>query len=277
MADTAELPLEEPVVVTSAGELRARLRRKFPADQYAMLYEVRDAAGFGASRSADVVMVGLWPSRGCLIEGMEIKVSRSDWLRELKKPEKAEAFVPYCDRWWIVAGHAGVVKLDELPPTWGLLAPGGKGLSVLRQAPALDPKPVDRSLLAAMLKRATSTTMDSPEIKAAIDARVKAEKEALKSMGNWEIDRLKDQVEAAQKNMRAFEEASGIRIESYNGQRIGDAVRQVLRGEHLAKLNEARGMRDRIVKLAEYMQREFPEPSSENGTGVVLLNERENR
>jgi len=30
----------------------------------------------------------LWPSGGLEIHGHEVKVSRSDWLRELKEPEK---------------------------------------------------------------------------------------------------------------------------------------------------------------------------------------------
>ena len=90
----SELPLDEQVddaKPIDAQRLRALLRRKYPADQYAMLYEVRDAAGFSAKRSADVMLIGLWPSRGNMVEGMEVKISRSDWLRDLKKPEKAEA------------------------------------------------------------------------------------------------------------------------------------------------------------------------------------------
>ena len=150
-------PLDDRKPVT-AEDLRTLLRRKFPTDQFAMLYEVRDAAGFRANRSADVVMVGLWPSRGNQIEGMELKVTRQDWQRELEQPEKAEAFVKFCDRWWVVAGHDDVVQDHELPKTWGLMVAGKRGLSVVTPAPVLEPKPIDRSFLAAMLKRATMSS-----------------------------------------------------------------------------------------------------------------------
>lgn len=267
---TPELQLE-PERVASSGELRARLRRKFPADQYAMLYEVRDAAGFGASRSADVVMVGLWPSRGCMIEGMEIKVSRTDWLRELKKPEKAEAFVPYCDKWWVVAGHADVVKLPELPPTWGLMVPSGKGLSVVRQAPDLQPKPVDRSLLAAMLKRATSTQLDDPEIQAAIEARVKSEKERFRSDESYELRRATGRVADLERSIAAFEAASGVTINAYDGSRIGEAVKLVLHGGHERRIQELRGIKRQVTNLKEWLDENIPEAAPpENGeTGAA--------
>lgn len=171
---SVELPLEDDGQPIDASKLRALLRRKYPGDQFAMLYEVRDAAGFAARRSADVMVIGLWPSRGCMVEGMELKVSRSDWLRELKKPQKAEAFFPYCDRWWIIAANKDVVRLEELPQTWGLMIPRAGGMGILRQAPDLKPEPVDRYLLAAMMKRATDTAADSPEVQARIEARVTA-------------------------------------------------------------------------------------------------------
>ncbi len=255
---------EAPAKTATAQDLRALLRRKFPAEAYAMLYEVRDAAGHSANRSADVVMVGLWPSRGCQIEGMEIKISRSDWLRELKKPEKAEAFVPYCDRWWVVA-NPGVVKVEELPPTWGLLVPSGKGLGIVKQAPLLEAKPMDRSLLAAMLKRATATTLADPEVQAAIAARVKAEKEQFKSMESYDLRTAKDRAEALEKAIAEFQEHSGVEISSYRGARLGDAVKLVMAGQHNARINECRQLRDRVARLAEYMATEFPDPTPDLG------------
>ena len=245
--------------VMSADELRARLRRKFPPDQYAMLYEVRDAAGFAASRSADVVMIGLWPSRGCLIEGMEIKVSRTDWLRELKKPQKAEAFVPYCDHWWIVTGDAGIVKESELPPTWGLMVASGRGLGVVREAPKLEPKALDRTLLAAMLKRATATAIDQPEIEAAIAARVKAEKERFAADAAFARDRAQQKVEALERAIKEFEERSGVEIKAYMGGRIGDAVKAVMSGEHRQKLRELGRLRERVASLNDWMSENLPE------------------
>lgn len=74
----------------------------------------------GSTRRADLVRVGMWASRGTGIDVHEVKVSRSDWLRELDDPAKAEAWWPYCNRFWVVA-LPGVVADGELPEGWGLL------------------------------------------------------------------------------------------------------------------------------------------------------------
>jgi hypothetical protein len=76
------------------------LRKRFPENEYALMAEVRDKAGFDASRSADYIAVNLWPSRGLSVNGIELKSFRSDWLSELRKPEKAEKIFQYCDYFW---------------------------------------------------------------------------------------------------------------------------------------------------------------------------------
>lgn len=259
----AELPLDDAKPV-DADKMRMLLRRKFPADQYAMLYEVRDAAGFGASRSADIMMVGLWPSRGCQLEGMELKISRGDWLRELKKPEKAEAFVPYCDRWWVIASTSDIVKLDELPPTWGLMVPRGNGMGVIRQAPDLSPKPVDRSLLAAMLKRATDTAANSPEVRAAIDLKLKEALGQVDQKVKWATQSLERENKDLKAAIAAFEEASGVQISSYRGERVGAAVKAVLGGEHRSRLRELANIKRQAASLHEWLAENIPDeqPSS---------------
>ncbi len=72
-------------------------------------------------RRCDLIRVGV-ASRGNEIDGHELKVTRSDWLRELDTPVKADAWWPYCTRWWIVA-PPGVVLDGELPAGWGLMEP----------------------------------------------------------------------------------------------------------------------------------------------------------
>lgn len=98
-----------------------------------------DLAGAGAvfltevtapnsTRRADAVHVGLWQSRGAGdVDVHELKVSRADWRRELDKPEKAEAWWPYCTRFWVVAPSTAIVPPEELPTGWGLMVPNPKG------------------------------------------------------------------------------------------------------------------------------------------------------
>jgi hypothetical protein len=82
---------------------------------------VRSHAGFDAERTADAVALDLWPSKGLELHGFEVKISRADWLRELKDPGKAAPVGRYCDRWWLVVPDRSIVKSGELPDDWGLI------------------------------------------------------------------------------------------------------------------------------------------------------------
>jgi hypothetical protein len=66
------------------------LRKIFPETEYVLISEVSDAAGFSRSRSLDYMVINLWESRGLAINGIEQKSNRSDWLKELRNPEKQQ-------------------------------------------------------------------------------------------------------------------------------------------------------------------------------------------
>lgn len=81
---------------------------------------VRVVHGYDVHRVFDGVAVNLWPERTMTIDIYEVKVSRYDWLRELKDPDKTQAALDLADRFTIVA-PVGVVQWDELPRGWGLI------------------------------------------------------------------------------------------------------------------------------------------------------------
>ena len=131
--------------------------------RYVVAEHVRNQAGFGGYlgteplRTADAIAVDLWPSTGNLIHGFEVKVSRSDWLAELRDPTKADAIRRYCDHWWLVVPEAEIVH-NDLPNGWGMLAVGRDGrLRIRRRSPKLDREPMTASFTAALL-RATART-----------------------------------------------------------------------------------------------------------------------
>lgn len=111
--------------------------------------------------------MGIWPSNGHLIHGFEIKVSRGDFLNEMKDPTKAQAVFQFCDRWSLVT-PSGLVKADELPAPWGLMTFDGKSLRTVKAAPPLDPVPLTAGFVAAMLRRAGEA--DEKMITAAVAA-----------------------------------------------------------------------------------------------------------
>lgn len=112
-----------------------------------------------SNRSCDLLRVGMWASRGLGIDVHELKTSRSDWLRELDQPAKADAWWPYCNRFWVVA-PAGVVQAAELPEGWGLLNPPANSrhrrFKTIVKAATKQPN-LTVGLLAAIVKRTDNT------------------------------------------------------------------------------------------------------------------------
>lgn len=107
-----------PLAVTNtfdAKRIRAALRNQYDRDHYALVEEVTYL-----DRRVDALAVSFWASDNHAVTGFEIKVSRGDWLQELKQPDKAQRFIPYCTQWYVVA-PVGVVEKSELPKGWGLI------------------------------------------------------------------------------------------------------------------------------------------------------------
>ncbi len=122
------------------------------AQGYACLFEVASGTGTNARTFADIVVMNLWPSRGMDLVGYEVKTSRSDWQREMKLPAKAWPVMQYMDRWFLLAAP-GVAKLDEIPTNWGFIECDGAKLRYLKPAPKLEPKPISKSFLGALLRK----------------------------------------------------------------------------------------------------------------------------
>lgn len=136
-----------------SADLKLALKRTFSSPGWQVFYEVGNDTGAMVSRHADAVAIGIWPSNGHLIHGFEIKVSRADFLNEMKDPTKSQAVFQFCDRWSLVT-PAGLVKADELPGPWGLMTYDGKSLRTVKQAAVLQPVPLTAGFVAAMLRRA---------------------------------------------------------------------------------------------------------------------------
>ena len=69
------------------------IQRRFPKEEYALLREVRNAAGYNATRSADAIAFNLWPSRGLEINGEEF-----DYDEPITFEEAITDILTECDR-----------------------------------------------------------------------------------------------------------------------------------------------------------------------------------
>lgn len=206
----------------------AALRTRFASNEYVLFEQF---GGIGTSRYADAVAMNLWPSRGLAIHGFEVKVSRSDWKKELNQPEKSAPIQKFCDFWHIVAPE-GLVDEADLPPAWGLLEVTPKQKLVTRvKAPKLESVPVTRAFV-AMLLRSQFEVWDLA-LRAARDEGF--EKGAEK--GNGEIvarlERDREHHKTLREHVAAFEQASGLQIQfGWQHKEMGEAVRLLMNARH---------------------------------------------
>lgn len=237
------------------AEIINALKKKFPENQYALLPQVRNGTGFERSaRTADAMLMSLWPSRGLDLEGIEIKVSRGDWLREMKAPQKAEDIYAYCDRWWLVVSDAAIVKEGELPSTWGLMVMGEKGLRVKVAAPKLGAKPLDRLMLAAILRKAQGYSTDN----VVLDQEKKASFEQGYKSGCKTAEHVEERRKQLEEVIRVFEDASGVNIRhEWDLGGIGKAVKMVRHGALSKGREQLKQLAESAKRLATDAEREL--------------------
>ncbi|MDR3389883.1 MAG: hypothetical protein P4L92_22835 [Rudaea sp.] len=198
--------------------------------EWALFFEVSNGTGGNVLRYADAVAMNMFPSRGLAVHGFEIKVSRSDWLHELKQPLKSEPVQKYCDFWWVVTCK-DVVKPGELPVTWGHIEYRGSKLFTVDKAPKLEAQAMNRGFAAALIRRAGE--LDAGQRR----ALVARETSRLEAEYRERIDKVRTtagtELLALRKSVDEFEKASGIKISKYDGERIGHAVLKLFDGYDL--------------------------------------------
>lgn len=241
------------------ADVNAALRARFCAPEWALFFEVGDATGANHRRWADAVAMNLYPSRGLEIQGFEVKVSRSDWTKELKTPEKSGPVQQYCDRWWIVT-PAGIVKDGELPPTWGHyeVSQGGK-IQQKVAAPKLDSIPVSRAFVASIMRR--SSGADEDTINALVHKQVAQAREFDKKGIDREVESRTREHEELQKRVKEFEEASGLIISKRwtDGKELGKAVKMVLASGLGRTYGGIQGIRNTVVATLKELDKAMAE------------------
>ncbi|WP_053555298.1 hypothetical protein [Sphingopyxis sp. 113P3] len=194
-----------------ASDIRAALKKKFCAPEYALFFEVGDATGGRARRWADAVAMGLWPSRGLSLSGFEIKVARNDWVKEMRAPAKAEAIARYCSQWWMVTSP-GIIREGELPELWGHFELHPNGLRVIKPAPLTEAEPITREFLAALLRRASELDrkIEHEAIEKAIARDAEATKRQIENEVAWRTRRGEERAKEAEQKLQAIYDACGL-------------------------------------------------------------------
>lgn len=252
MSELIDVSPSPPAAATQSlntTHARDMLRKRYAAPEWAFMEEVAPATG-GGTRYADGVAMNLWSSRGHAVHGFEIKVSRSDWLRELKDPAKAEPVYRYCDHWWIVAPK-GVVKPGELPPTWGHMELRATGLVICDAAPRLEAAPLSRAFFASMMRRGHESIERLAEFK--VRAAILASQEQIDQRVADGLRRRNGELEELKKRLDEFEAKTGMKIDRWNGPPIG-AIKMAQQLQRLDGYGEA-GSLKALHRLEQELQR----------------------
>jgi len=66
-------------------------------------------------------------------------------------------FMPYMGFWWLVVSDVSIVREDELPEGWGLMAVRDGKIVVVRPAPKRKPLPMTETRIAAFVRAVAKT------------------------------------------------------------------------------------------------------------------------
>lgn len=228
------------------------LAERYCAPEWAFLLQVRSSTGANYARTADALAMSLYPSRGLHLHGFEIKVSKSDWKRELSNPDKAEEIARFCHFWWVVAPE-GVVPVDEVPPNWGLLELIKDGRwKIAKKAEFLKAEPLTHTLLAGVFRNISTRMVTASSVQDRINAAITTERES-------RSDRLSRQVEHLQEDLkvyREFEKTAGIRVRSWDMGNIARIVEMLRysRDDPSYYRRQLERVRDEIAALGENLE-----------------------
>lgn len=203
--------------------------------RYVVALQVNNGAGFAYGRTLDAVVFDTWPSKGLVLHGIEIKVTKADLRRELQHPDKSAGFTQFLDT-FSIAAPAEVLKgmKDVIPGKWGLYTPTSDGRLRTARKPLYlhedgrDREVCDRSFAAAFARALVQRSLSHDAERAAFESGQQQGRKA----GLADVDRAERALSQLRDECNAFEAASGVTLRGYstNGRRIGEAVDFVLKG-----------------------------------------------
>lgn len=240
---------------TQPKDVFTLLAERHEGPAWAFMSEVRNKTGFGKIRTADALAMSLFPSRGLHLHGFEVKISRGDWLRELKAPEKAEEIAKACHFWWLVISDPKIVQDGELPQPWGLLVRKGDKL-VIGKHPTFNEHATAPSygFLGAILRKFSASETAEAKIEAARrEGRDRGWKEGIDhALRSSDEGRAQNQLEELRARVAEFEKISGVQLDRYRLGNVAAAVKILAEGygSAVTRLKRFAVEADQIAKAA---------------------------
>ena len=244
-------PFED--VQMTEGQFVDALREKFSKDSHVVIPQVRNGTGFSSTvRTADAIVVSLWPSMGLYAHGWEFKDSRRDWLKEMKQPEKSNEIGRFCARWTLLTSEKDVARPEEIPDAWGLSYVEDGRIVDAKKAPSRETIQPTWSFVASVLRAAKDCVTDERDVKSRVaravsDAR-KLTESTIRVLFDEKVRRLEERRDELQRQIQEFEQASGIpMLWKEDVAKIGAAVKCVLNGG-------ADGVKKRLGQIADDLE-----------------------
>ena len=246
------------------SDVVAALRKRYSGrpGEWACVGDVGTSTA-GARRRMDFAAISCWPSNGLHLYGHEIKVSRSDWQKELDDPTKAGAFRDKC-HFWYIAAPKGIVSLDELPATWGLIECNDKNSKIRKQATLNESATMDWPFFCSIARALSNASPNKRAIQDARDEGWREGREYAERNGKSSSERLKKSLEELQDRVADFQKRTGVEIMGWHGRNGKDAelfkafksldTRDLLgscRQLHLVLQSQAEKMNEMIKALTE--------------------------
>lgn len=237
-------------------DLMGRLKRHYikpgaPFPGGIFLPEVGWNGGTGTTR-CDAIYVGFTGTSGRLLVGHEVKASRSDWLTELSKPGKADAWADQCHEWWLVAAP-GIVHDGELPDGWGLMVPGRSKTRMRVVTPARrKPGTYAPSWDATRSIMARQDTLRESTIREAVDKSDRDSYEQFEKRVATEVERRMQRqgdVTAIRDELARVRKALGVEVLPSGGSAWGDRVTEDTLRDLAELLREHRTVQAAVQQL----------------------------
>lgn len=140
----------------TSADIHKALREFFAKQGEGAVYleEFRAGTGYapGSERYLDAWVMGTYPSSGLVKTAIEIKISRSDFAREMRKPMKRDSALRISNLYYFAA-PAGIISEKDLPEEAGLIEVGPDGLARVSVAAPYRECPVASWVFVASLAR----------------------------------------------------------------------------------------------------------------------------
>ncbi len=150
---SSDFNCERPVF--TADEIGELLRSKYPAPDWVFFEELRFGTGYGkfVDQRIDAWAMHTWPSKNFLKIAFEIKIYRSDFLKELHDPYKRKPALSVSNQFYFI-GPRGLMTKHEMPDECGLMEvlPDGS-IKTIKAAPERKIAEPSWNFLASLARR----------------------------------------------------------------------------------------------------------------------------